>query len=52
MKFLIVVDMQMDFIAGSLGSDLAAAIVPAVVEKVKILTVRLFLHGIHITTII
>ena len=34
MKFLIVVDMQVDFITGSLGSDLAAAIVPAVVEKV------------------
>ena len=35
MKFLIVVDMQVDFITGSLGSNLAAAIVPAVVEKVK-----------------
>ena len=35
MKFLIVVDMQVDFIAGSLGSDLATAIVPNVVEKVK-----------------
>ncbi|MBP1572066.1 MAG: cysteine hydrolase [Oscillospiraceae bacterium] len=35
MKFLIVVDMQVDFITGSLGSDLAVAIVPAVVEKVK-----------------
>ncbi len=35
MKYLIVVDMQVDFIAGSLGSDLATAIVPNVVEKVK-----------------
>ncbi len=35
MKFLIVVDMQVDFIDGSLGSDMAQAIVPAVVEKVK-----------------
>lgn len=35
MKFLIVVDMQNDFISGSLGSDLALSIVPAVVEKVK-----------------
>lgn len=35
MKFLIVVDMQVDFISGSLGSAHAAAIVPGVVEKVK-----------------
>ena len=35
MKYLIVVDMQVDFITGSLGSDLATAIVPNVVEKVK-----------------
>lgn len=35
MKFLIVVDMQVDFITGSLGSNLATAIVPNVVEKVK-----------------
>jgi len=35
MKYLIVVDMQVDFITGSLGSDLAAAIVPNVVEKVR-----------------
>ena len=35
MKFLIVVDMQNDFIDGSLGSDMARAIVPAVVDKVK-----------------
>ena len=35
MKFLIVVDMQVDFISGSLGSTHAAAIVPNVVDKVK-----------------
>lgn len=35
MKYLIVVDMQVDFISGSLGSDLAKAIVSNVVEKVK-----------------
>ena len=35
MKYLIVVDMQKDFITGSLGSNLATAIVPNVVEKVK-----------------
>ena len=35
MKFLIVVDMQVDFISGSLGSNNAQAIVPKVVEKVK-----------------
>lgn len=35
MKYLIVVDMQVDFISGSLGSAHAAAIVPKVLEKVK-----------------
>lgn len=35
MKFLIVVDMQVDFINGSLGSPHAEAIVPGVVEKVR-----------------
>ena len=35
MKYLIVVDMQVDFITGSLGSELATAIVPNVVEKVR-----------------
>ncbi len=35
MKYLIVVDMQKDFITGSLGSKLAEKIVPDVVEKVK-----------------
>ena len=35
MKFLIVVDMQVDFISGSLGSEQAKAIVPHVLNKVK-----------------
>ena len=35
MKCLIVVDMQVDFITGSLGSKDAEAIVPTVVNKVK-----------------
>ena len=35
MKYLIVVDMQNDFITGSLGSSHAAGIIPAVVKKVK-----------------
>ena len=35
MKYLIVVDMQVDFITGALGSEHAKAIVPSVVEKVK-----------------
>ena len=35
MKYLIVVDMQVDFITGSLGSAHAAAIVPNVVKKVE-----------------
>ena len=35
MKYLIVVDMQKDFITGSLGSEMATAIVPNVVDKVK-----------------
>ena len=35
MKYLIVVDMQNDFITGTLGSEIAKEIVPNVVEKVK-----------------
>ena len=35
MRFLVIVDMQNDFITGTLGSSEAAAIVPAVVNKVK-----------------
>ncbi len=35
MKYLIVVDMQVDFISGSLGSEDAKAIVSNVVDKVK-----------------
>ena len=34
-KYLIVVDMQEDFVYGSLGSPEAREIVPAVVEMVK-----------------
>ena len=34
-NILIVVDMQVDFVTGSLGTPEARAIVPAVVEKVK-----------------
>jgi nicotinamidase-related amidase len=34
-KLLVVVDMQKDFIDGSLGTPEAQAIVPAVVEKIK-----------------
>jgi len=34
-KYLIVVDMQNDFIDGSLGSEAAKAIVPNVVEKIR-----------------
>jgi len=34
-KFLIVVDMQKDFVDGALGSAEAAAIVPAAVEKIN-----------------
>ncbi len=35
MKYLIVVDMQKDFIDGALGTAEAVAIVPAVAEKIK-----------------
>lgn len=34
MKYLIVVDMQKDFITGSLGTEEAKAILPKVIEKV------------------
>ncbi len=34
-KFLIVVDMQKDFVDGALGTKEAVAIVPAAVEKIK-----------------
>lgn len=36
MKYLIVVDMQNDFIDGSLGTVEAQAIVPSVIEKIKL----------------
>ena len=35
MKYLIIVDMQNDFITGSLGTKEAEAILPKVIEKVK-----------------
>lgn len=35
MKYLIIVDMQKDFIGGSLGSEAAEKIVPAVCEKIR-----------------
>ena len=35
MNYLIVVDMQNDFIDGALGTKEAKAIVPKVVEKIK-----------------
>lgn len=35
MKYLIVVDMQNDFLSGALGSKAAMAIIPSVVEKVR-----------------
>lgn len=35
MKILVVVDMQKDFIDGSLGTREAPAIVPNVVEKIR-----------------
>lgn len=34
-KVLVVVDMQNDFISGSLGTEEAQAVVPAVVEKIR-----------------
>ncbi len=34
-RLLVVVDMQKDFVDGALGSEMARAIVPAVVKKVK-----------------
>ena len=35
MRFLIVVDMQNDFVTGSLGTKEAQAIVPAVVKRIQ-----------------
>ena len=35
MKILVVVDMQKDFIDGSLGTKEAVAIVPDVLEKIR-----------------
>lgn len=51
MKVLVVVDMQNDFITGSLGTKEAQAIVPKVVEKVKNFDGEIFFtkdtHGIN-----
>ena len=50
MKYLIVVDMQNDFITGSLGSEMARAIVPNVVQKVKNFDGRvIFTRDTHFT---
>lgn len=35
MKYLIIIDMQNDFVTGALGSEEAKAIIPKVVEKIK-----------------
>ena len=35
MKYLIVIDMQNDFIDGALGTDEAQEILPAVAEKIR-----------------
>lgn len=49
MKYLIVVDMQKDFITGSLGSKTATAIVPNVVDKVKGFDGKvIFTHDTHL----
>ena len=52
MKCLIVVDMQVDFITGSLGSKDAEAIVPTVVNKVKNFDGKVVFTGILILMII
>ena len=51
-KYLIVVDMQNDFIDGALGTREAQAIVPKVLEKSGILRVQSFLPGIPTKKII
>ena len=52
MKILIVVDMQKDFVNGSLGSKDAEAIVPAVVKKAKEFDGDLIFTRTHISRII
>ena len=52
MIFLIVVDMQNDFISGSLGSPHTADIVVNVVDKVKNFNGKVILHGIPTVQII
>lgn len=41
-KYLVVVDMQKDFVDGALGTKEARAIVPAAVEKIKIFDGEIF----------
>lgn len=45
MKYLIVVDMQKDFITGSLGTQEAQAILPGVIEKVRNYEGKSFYEG-------
>lgn len=40
MKCLIVIDVQNDFVSGSLGTEEAQQMLPLLVKKLKILTVR------------
>ena len=51
-KILIVVDMQKDFVNGSLGSKDAEAIVPAIVKKAKEFDGDLILRRTRISRII
>lgn len=51
-KILIIVDMQKDFVDGSLGTKEAQAIVPAVKEKIENLMEILSLQRIHMGKII
>lgn len=45
MRYLIVVDMQNDFVTGSLGSKMAEMIVPAVCEKYAVTRLRTALYS-------
>lgn len=51
-NILIVVDMQNDFIDGSLGTKEAKAIVPKVIEKIKNFKGKVFLLEIPMMKII
>ena len=53
MKLLVIIDMQNDFIDGTLGSDAAKAIVPNVVKKIEEAskdTVIIFTKDTHFST--